>query len=204
MRFRLPVPSPRAVRRGCLLASVTSTLTAAVTAASAAPVHAQPPLAWGLDSGSVVRVHARAVGLRDQRLTVEGQRGDTLVLRARDGGPWLVPLAGVERLAVRTGRSRNAGARRGALIGLATGAVSTLALLPFAMREDTRCSECFVSATTVVAVFGTAFTLVSTGAGALIGSRLPRDQWQPVTSSRVRVGAAPARSGGVVAVRWAF
>jgi hypothetical protein len=151
----------------------------------------------------VVRVHAGALGLRGERLTVVGQRGDTLLVQGRRPPGGRLPLSRVDALDVRTGRSRPAGARRGAVIGLAAGAAPTLALLALAVREDSRCDGCYVPATLVVGVLGAGFTAITTGVGAVVGYQRPRDRWAAVSPWRVGVGPA-AGGGGRVAVRLRF
>lgn len=160
-----------------------------------------------LDSGAVVRVWTRAGSLRGvQRLTMAGTRGDTLVLQeAGNGALWFVPLRDVDRLAVRTGRGpRGESARRGALIGLAVGAAPTVALLPFAIRADNECDACFIPATLVLGVLGTAFTTITTATGAIIGYNRPQERWRAVAPGRVRVGVGPSPEGGAVAVQLRF
>jgi hypothetical protein len=195
MPNRIPCPGARVV------AGATACFLAATTAA------AQPSASPRVDSGAVVRVTARAAGLRGRApMTVAGVRGDTLLLRGRgQGDVAAVPLGQIEALEVRDGRRPRAdGARRGALWGLAAGGVPTLALLPLAIRADQECDACFVPATAIVAVLGTGLTAVTTATGAVIGWNRPGARWAPVAPAGLRVGVAPRRGGGAVAVRLPF
>lgn len=139
------------------------------------------------------------------------QRGDTLVLRAGDGGLALVPLDRVERLEVAQRRPRSDGVRRGARVGALAVGIPMALLTSYAIAADVRAArhgdDCMIWCPTspYIAAGGLVLTSLGTLAGAAIGAATPpRDRWTRV-EPRVRVGATPTpRGGGVLALSYHF
>ena len=163
--------------------------------------------------GATVRVEGRALPIDAAPATVIEQRGDTLVLRARDGGLASVPIDRVDRLEVAQGRRpRSDGAWRGARVGALVGGVPMTLLTSYAIGTDVRAArrgggDCMIGcpASPYVAAGGLVLTGISTLLGAVIGAAAaPRDRWTRV-DPRVRVGAAPTpRGGGVLTLSYRF
>ena len=167
----------------------------------AAPLGAQVTL----NPGAKVRIYAPSAGVERFQGTVI-TTGDTIDI-ARGDARVRVPAAAVTRLELSRGRSRLAGAGRGALwgggIGLVLGAVTT------GQREEyTECADSDVFNECEPMPTGTWIALNTVGGaiwGTLIGAIVGRERWDTVpvggtrTSMTIRPWVAPRGQVGFVA-----
>lgn len=137
--------------------------------------------------------------------TVAGWRGDTVVLRVKDGLLTAVPVNTVSRFAVSRGRTPDPVG--GALKGLGAGAAVGLIVL------GTLCGEedidpgpgegdedsCTLSDVGVL-LLGTGFLAVAGGAaGLVVGTVIGAERWRPVPlgAARLSIGPLPGGAMGV-------
>lgn len=198
-------------RRKVLGRTPLSTLALALTAALAAPVHAQSPEALKPGAGDRIRVTTQGQeamittedGRRVGRQTAPAERIDgELVAWERDrlvirppgqAADRSIPLATLERLELHAGRKSRP--VRGLLIGGAVGSGVGLAVGLLAMADDGG----FIDfGPEILAPSAAIFGGVGAFTGLIIGST-PRDGWEevPLDGLAARVGATP---GGDVQV----
>jgi len=166
----------------------------ALAAPAAAQRRAAPPLT--LEVGDTVRVVAPRVSPLPLVGTLSAYRYNELTVRDEGSGEErTVGFPDVEKLARNTGKHRGksalSGARRGAFLGGAVGAVSGPLLATGDTEDDLK-----IPGTTVLAAVGG--TLVGGVVGGLLGWTLAREEW--VEFQRPIVSTASWRAGGATSV----
>lgn len=139
-----------------------------------APTLLQAQAAQGLQRGDEVRVHAPSLRNGRIRGMVMKYEGDLLEVRdATTGEVVPIPITQIERLARSRGIDRGHSTWRavkiGAFVGGGGGAVSG------PLIAATRAPDAFVEVIAASALVG---TLAGAGAGAVLGSLFPQEQWQ--------------------------
>jgi len=144
--------------------------------------------------GARVRISAPGYG-RSMTGTVMSQSADTIQLAESGAVMRHIPTATVREIRASTGRSRRAGAIKGAKIGGVIGAVGGAFIFG-------------VLAPIGHATWEGAVKVVLTGAmsgamgGAEIGAVVGAEHWQRVYGSRARIAVLPSQRGGGVSL-WA-
>lgn len=156
--------------------------------------------------GARIRVDAPRLLVNRRVGTLVALRSDSLVFAPdRETRTVAVPRGELRQvdLAVRE-RSRGAGARKGALVGLgiggALGATIAIAGAVSESRSDGDEFDGLVGAVTFVT--GSVVTLLGTGIGALIGTAAGGSDWRRVPLDAQRWTLAPSRRGVGLAVRF--
>ena len=157
-------------------------------ACSAASNEVLAQAARGIAPGARIRVETSNGDLVMGRVAMV--RGDSLWLRAvRTDSLTVYSGASVRQYEISLGKDRWRGARRGAAI---TGAISLIAV-GLVLRDDlTTTSDIMIPSTLFAAPLGLAFTLLGTGAGALIAG----ERWSK-PETKLRIGAAPGMYRGI-------
>ncbi len=172
----------------------------ALVASGLGPAFAQT--VHDLDTGSRVRLWAAGVSSRPLIGTIVSPGATELRLQVADQkDPVVVSRDAITKLEASLGRrSRGRGAKIGALVGGAVGAIAVLAT-PEKQCEPAQepnpffsgCLEIISKELGAVMMGG-----VGAGLGSLIGLAIPPgERWGPV-SAGLRVGVAPAQKGGVL------
>lgn len=125
---------------------------------------------------------------------------DTLVV-TRMGTIFELPMAGIQRIAVPTRRTRLGQVGHDALIGGLIGAAGG-AILGLASGNPDCAIVCF-TATERALMAGTALGVLGAGAGALTGAiRSPGLTWRAIPLPGLRVGMMPTAAGVRLAATW--
>jgi len=174
----------------------------AVAAFLLTPLGAVGSQVVGPRSGDRIRITAARKALHNRTARVLRVRGDSLILQVAPAETLAVALAGVTRLDVSTGRSRNAlrGAGIGALIGVASGAV-----MGYASGDDDR-GWYSLSAADKAVVYGAALGVPGVVIGLVVGSLTLSDRWIsiPLRSAVATPSLQMDPSGRRVAVAVSF
>lgn len=188
-----------------LRATSTTGLALSLLVVAAAPLGGQDSSRAGrafLAPGTVVRLRGGDRPLLHGPATVVEQRGDTLLLRERDGGLASLTLDQMPGLEVAQGRRpRSEGAVRGARVGVIVFGVPTLLATSVALIQDhgrtpSGCEFFCIPNSAAIGIAGTFLTGVAGLTGAVIGAAAPGTRWKHVDLSSTRVGIAPAPGGG--------
>ena len=127
-----------------------------------------------LRPGAYVRIRAPGVVAGELECTVLALDRDTLRVARPGSASMVVPLASITRAAVFRGRTRGAGARKGAKWGAGVGLGLGLFNIGFSDCSGTHCE----TSDNVAGV--AAFTAVGAGVGALVGTVVRAERWERV------------------------
>jgi hypothetical protein len=150
------------------------------------------------EAGQRIRVSASALGIAELAGTLVSLGPDTLVIAAAHR-QLEIPTSAVTRIDVSRGRKSTAG--KGALIGVAGGLLVGGAIGYISCSAAVSPATCFESQEG--AQLG--FLLMTAGGGALgaltgalVGSSIRRDRWEPMDLSRVRTTLGFAAGGRLI------
>ena len=138
------------------------------------PVSVAAPQVSELRPGAYVKIRAPGVLGGEVEWTILTLDRDTLRVARPGSAPMAVPLASITRATIYRGRTREAGARKGAKWGAGVGLGLGLFNIGFSDCSGTHCE----TSDNVVGVV--AFTAVGAGVGALVGTVLRADRWERV------------------------
>jgi len=160
-----------------------------------------------LGTGARVRVILKGIGTKPIVGSLVASDAEALTLRTGKGEPRRVLVADVRRLEV----SRRPGRRgRGALIGLAVGAVGGFIWGSSSNSDGCQPSPgnpCWFGTEPLFSdsESGAMGAVLFSGVGALVGAIVaPGEKWEHLSDPRVRVSVAPARRGAAVALSLRF
>ena len=150
------------------------------------PISAAAAQVSELRPGAYVRIRAPGVLAGEVEGAILARDHDTLLLARPGSGPVAVPIASITRAAVHRGRTRGAGAVKGAKWGAGVGLGLGLFNVAFSDCSGTHCE----TSDNVVGV--AAFTAVGAGVGALVGTLVRAERWERVELPRHDVPPAVA------------
>lgn len=183
---RRPLHRPRRLAAGALALLAAGATPAPLVAQSAASPDTIAPDAFVRLTVHWSRrpVAGRVVAVSDTGVRLHPSGASTSVL---------VPYAEIAAAERRISRgSAGDGARRGARRGLLLGLGATAAAVVVGFASGSSDAAYFIDPRASLAVYGLAFTGVSTALGAAIGSANPPERWTPVAAPRPTGGANAA------------